>query len=85
MPRIASAKKRQRQTVVRTARNRTQRSALRSAIKRVRSAESAEAANEAFKSAESLIDRAGRKKLIHPNAADRTKRRLARLVAAKQG
>lgn len=80
MPRIKSAKKRMRQTAAATARNRTQRSQLRSAIKKVRTAPGAEAA-EAYAAAVTLIDRAGRKNLIHRNAAARQKSRLAKLVA----
>lgn len=85
MPRIKSAKKRQRQTKVRTARNKAQRSSLRTAIKKVLSAETAAEATEALKAAEALVDRAGRKNLVHRNAAARTKSRLAKLVSAKQG
>jgi len=80
VPRIKSAKKRMRQAVGATARNRTQRSQLRSAIKKVRSAAAGEAA-EAYAAAIKVIDRAGRKNLIHRNAAARQKSRLARLVA----
>ena len=79
MPRIKSAKKRMRQAVGATARNRTQRSQLRSAIKKVRNAAPAEAA-DAYAAAIKVIDRAGRKNLIHRNAAARQKSRLARLI-----
>lgn len=79
MPRIKSAKKRMRQAAAATARNRTQRSQLRSAIKKVRSAAQEEAA-EAYSAAVKIIDRAGRKNLIHRNAAARQKSRLAKLV-----
>ena len=61
--------------------NRTQRSQLRSAIKKVRAAAGA-AAQTAYDEAVHLIDRAGRKRLIHPNAAARQKSRLAKLVKA---
>jgi small subunit ribosomal protein S20 len=65
--------------------NRTQRSQLRTAIKKVRSATGA-AAQAAYDEAARLIDRAGRRRLIHPNAAARNKSRLAKLVkgAAKK-
>lgn len=86
MPRIKSAKKRQRQTKVRTARNKAQRSALRTAVKKVRTVKDAKEAESALKDAQALVDRAGRKRLIHPNAAARTKSRLAKAVnAAKAG
>ena len=81
VPRIKSAKKRMRQAKTHTTLNRTQRSKLRSAIKKVRSAVSAQA-QAAYDEAVQLIDRAGRKRLIHPNAAARQKSRLAKLVKA---
>jgi small subunit ribosomal protein S20 len=76
VPRIKSAKKRLRQTKARTAHNRTQRSQLRTALKKVRSVTDPAAKQTAFAEAEQLIDRAGRKRLIHPNAAGRLKSRL---------
>ena len=84
MPRIKSAKKRMRQTKVRTARNRGTRSELRTAIKKVRSAATPAEAAKALKEAEKLIDRAGRKNIVHRNTAARTKSRLAKAVAAKK-
>ncbi|MEI2719028.1 MAG: 30S ribosomal protein S20 [Gemmatimonadales bacterium] len=78
MPRIKSAKKRMRQTKVRTAANKTQRSALRTAVKKVRTAATPAEAAEALKGAESALDRAGRKNLVHRNTAARTKSRLAK-------
>lgn len=83
MPRIKSAKKRMRQTKVRTERNRAQKSALRTAVKKVRTAATPADAQAALKAAEALLDRAGRKNLVHRNTASRTKSRLAKLVAAK--
>ncbi len=85
MPRIKSSKKRQRQTKVRTARNKAQRSALRSAVRKVRAADTVAEATAALVAAEALVDRAGRKNLIHRNVANRTKSRLAKLVNAKAG
>ena len=79
MPRIKSAKKRMRQAKTHTTLNRTHRSQLRTAIKKVRSAAGA-AAQAAYDEAVQLIDRAGRKRLIHPNAAARQKSRLSKLV-----
>ncbi len=83
MPRIKSSKKRMRQTRTRTARNRAQRSKLRSAVKRVKVAPTQKEAQEALLAAERLLDRAGRKHLVHPNNAARHKSRLAKLVATK--
>ncbi|MEO7987458.1 MAG: 30S ribosomal protein S20 [Gemmatimonadales bacterium] len=81
MPRIKSAKKRMRQAKTHTALNRTQRSKLRTAIKKVRAAVAGEA-QSAYAEAVKMLDRAGRKRLIHPNAAARQKSRLAKLMAA---
>jgi small subunit ribosomal protein S20 len=66
------------------ARNRAQRSQLRTALKKVRAAASAKDAQAAYLEAASLLDRAGRKNLVHRNTASRTKSRLAKLVAAKK-
>ena len=83
MPRIKSAQKRMRQSRARTAVNRTQRSALRTALKKVRTA-TGDAAAKAYADAVTLLDRAGRKRIIHPNAAARQKSRLAKLVETKK-
>ena len=80
MPRIKSAKKAMRQARAHQARNRTQRSALRTALKRVRAAASADQATQAYKVAVQLLDRAARKGIIHPNNAARHKSRLAAAV-----
>jgi small subunit ribosomal protein S20 len=68
-----------RQTKVRTAVNRSQRSQLRNAVKIVRQATTPEERAKAFAKAEQLLDRAGQKRIIHPNAAARAKSRLAKL------
>ena len=81
MPRTKSAKKAMRQTKTRTERNRAQRSQLRNAVKKVRSAGTADEATKAFEAAQKVLDRAGRKNLIHKNAAARQKSRLAKAVA----
>jgi small subunit ribosomal protein S20 len=83
VPRIKSAKKRMRQAKTHTVLNRTQRSKLRTAIKKVRAAV-ADEAKEAYADAVKMLDRAGRKRLIHPNAAARQKSRLAKLIAGKK-
>ena len=83
MPRIKSAQKRMRQGRARTATNRAQRSELRTALKKVRAATGA-AAEQAYAEAVALLDRAGRKRIVHPNAAARQKSRLAKLVAGKK-
>ncbi len=75
MPRIASAKKNMRKTKTATARNRSQRAALRTALKTAK----ADASSPAQKlAATKLLDRAARKGLIHRNAAARQKSKLAK-------
>jgi small subunit ribosomal protein S20 len=82
VPNTNSAKKRMRQSDRRRGRNRASRTALRSAIKNVRSAP-AEEGESAYRSAVRLLDRAARKGLIHKNAAARSKRRLGKVTASK--
>ncbi len=78
MPNIASAKKNMRKSRAAAVRNRAQRSALRTALKKAHSTE-AEAAERL--TAVTLLDRAARKGLIHPNAAARHKSRMAKKAA----
>lgn len=80
MPRIKSAKKAMRQARARSDRNRPQRSALRTALKHVRLAQSGDVAQKAYAVAVQLLDRAARKGLLHKNNAARHKSRLAALV-----
>ena len=78
MPNIASAKKNMRKTRAATVRNRAQRAALRTALKR---AKAPTASADDRTKAVSLLDRAARKGLIHANAAARHKSRLATAAA----
>ncbi len=78
MPNTRSAKKRMRQTARGRQRNRPQRSALRSVVRKVRGAATAEEAAQALRAAEAALDRAARKGLIHRNTAARQKSRLAK-------
>jgi small subunit ribosomal protein S20 len=80
MPKIKSAKKAMRQAKTRTVRNKAQQSTLRTALKRVRAAATADAAAAAYTLAVRLLDRAARKGLIHKNNAARHKSRLAAMV-----
>ena len=73
MPNIASAKKNMRKSRAAAVRNRAQRSALRTALKKARTEG---AAPEVLKQAVSLLDRAARKGLIHRNKAARHKSQL---------
>jgi small subunit ribosomal protein S20 len=85
MPNSASSKKRLRQNVVRRARNRSAKSAVRTQIRKVRNAidagDAALCATE-FRMAVKELDQAAAKKIIHPNAAARTKSRLSKAVKA---
>jgi small subunit ribosomal protein S20 len=74
VPNIASAKKNMRKSRAATVRNRAQRSALRTALKR---AKAPTATAEERTNAVSLLDRAARKGIIHANAAARHKSRMA--------
>lgn len=74
MPNIASAKKNMRKSRAATVRNRAQRSALRTALKK---AKAPGATAEAKLDAVRLLDRAARKGLVHRNTAARHKSRLA--------
>jgi len=84
VPRIKSAKKALRKSRSANERNRVRRSQLRTAVKKVRSATTAAEAQVAYREAARLLDRAGRKNLVHKNTASRAKSRLHKLVAAKQ-
>ena len=79
-----SATKRIRQTATKTESNRAHVSAMRTAVKRFRSAVEAGEANveELFRLAAKEIDSAATKGLIHKNKAARDKSRLARLLKA---
>jgi len=85
---IESAKKRAKQAEVRRLRNASQRSAMRTQVKsllKVISGGDANAANEAFRSTASVLDKAARKGLIHKNKAARTKSRLNKKIKALAG
>lgn len=88
MPNTKSAKKRLRQNVVRRARNRSIKSAIRTQIRKVREAVRAgdlEKADVEFRLAAQRLDRAAAARVIHPNRAGRLKSRLQNLMRkAKQ-
>ncbi|MFN9309290.1 30S ribosomal protein S20 [Gemmatimonas sp.] len=75
MPNIKSAKKDLRKSRAAAVRNRAQRSALRTAVKKAKAA--AAAADDRL-NAVSLLDRAARTGLIHKNAAARQKSKIAK-------
>jgi small subunit ribosomal protein S20 len=80
MPNIKSAKKRMELSRVANSRNRTNRSRIKTAIRRIREAETAEVAQAHMKEAVALLDRAGTKRLMHPNKVARIKSQIARHV-----
>ncbi|MEN1925580.1 30S ribosomal protein S20 [Luteimonas sp. MJ293] len=87
MANIKSSKKRAKQAVGRNQRNSSQRSQLRTAVKKVikaLDANDAAAAQDAFKSAQPLLDRFGARGLIHRNKAARHKSRLSARIKALQ-
>jgi small subunit ribosomal protein S20 len=75
----ASAEKRNRQRIKRTARNRAAKSALRTSVKKARTAikQSPAEASAVVKSASSALDRAAKKGTIPARRASRLKGRLA--------
>lgn len=86
MPNTASAKKALRQSVKRRLHNRSQISALRTSVKKVRSLAAEgnlEGAAAALRVACRKLDQAAAKNLIHKNTAARTKSRLSKLLKAK--
>jgi small subunit ribosomal protein S20 len=86
MPNSPSAKKSMRKAEVRRERNRSDRSALRTVLKRCRAAAAgtdATAAETAFRLAVKKLDQAAANHLIHKNTAARTKSRLSRLLIKK--
>ncbi len=89
MPNSNSAKKRLRQNAKRRGVNRTKRSTLRTQIRRVTEAVEAgdvEKSEAEFRVASQKLDQAAAHRLIHPNAAARTKSRLSkRIKSAKEG
>lgn len=77
------AAKRVRTNEQRRTRNRGTRSEIRSAIKSVRGAATKADATKDLAHAMSLVDKAAKKRTIHPNAAARLKSRMAKAIAAK--
>lgn len=84
VPRIQSAKKQLRKSRSAAERNKMQRSALRTAVKQVRAATTKAEAEKALNKANALLDRAGRKNLVHRRNAARMKSRLAAVVAGRK-
>jgi small subunit ribosomal protein S20 len=85
MANTAQARKRARQAEVTRQRNASQKSALRTAVKKVKKAIAAgdkAAAAATFQSSQAVIDRIADKRIVHKNLASRTKSRLAQAIKA---
>lgn len=83
MANSAQARKRARQAVAQRMHNMSQRSALRTAIKKVRKAIEAgdkAAAQSVFQASMSIIDRIADKNIVHKNKAARHKSRLSAAI-----
>ena len=83
MPNSSSARKSQRQNEARRLRNRTQRSELRTFVKRVRKLAdegSVDEAREVFPTVQKKLDQAAAKHLIHKNKAARLKSRISAMI-----
>ena len=85
MPIIKSSIKDVRRIKRRTARNRAAKTALRTAIKNVRTAPDAEKAKSALRKAVKALDTACTRGIIHRNTASRNKSRLSAFVQKKFG
>ena len=85
MANSAQAKKRARQAEVTRQRNASQKSELRTAIKKVRKAIAGgdkAAATKTLQESQAVMDRIADKKVVHKNLVSRTKSRLASAIKA---
>lgn len=85
MANTAQARKRARQAEATRQRNAGQKSALRTAVKKVKKAIAAgdkAAAVATFQASQAVIDRVADKRIVHKNLASRTKSRLAQAIKA---
>jgi len=76
------AEKRNRQNIQAREANKSLHTAMRTAMKRVLRAQSAETARKELPEAMKRVDKAAKRRVIHKNAAARFKRQLARAVTA---
>lgn len=82
MPNITSAKKRMKLSADARLRNRSERTRIRTAIKNVRQATTADAGEACLREAVALLDRAATRRLFHPNRVARIKSGLTRHVSS---
>ena len=83
MANSAQARKRARQAEATRQRNASQKSALRTAVKKVKKAIEAgdkSAATTVFRESQAIIDRIADKRIVHKNLVARTKSRLAQAI-----
>ena len=80
MPNIKSAKKRMELSRAARAKNRAERSKIRTAIKRVRAATTAGEGQTRLLEAQAVLDRAATRRLVAPNAVSRIKSQLMKHV-----
>ena len=80
MANTRSAEKRNRQDQKRNEHNRSQRTRLKTAVKKVAAETDANRAAEAYKETAALLDRLASRRVIHPNKAARKKSQLARQI-----
>lgn len=85
MANTAQARKRARQAEATRKRNASAKSALRTAVKKVKKALASgdkAAATKQLRESQSIIDRVADKKVVHKNMTSRTKSRLAQAIKA---
>ena len=80
MPNLKSAKKRMQLSAIARNKNRAERARIRTAIKNVRAATTAEAGEASLRRAVALLDRAATKNLIPSNRVGHTKGALTKFV-----
>ena len=80
MANTRSAEKRMRQDRKRNVQNKTQRSRLKTAVKKVTTETDPRKAEEQFKETAAMLDRFASRRLIHPNKAARKKSQLAKAI-----
>ncbi len=83
MQRHTTTIKRHRQSLKRNAKNRTERSRVKTHIKNVEEAATKETAETALKAAVKVLDSSAHPKVIHPNKVARIKSRLTRLISTR--
>ena len=85
MPNTKQSKKRMQTDDDRRMRNKTVRTSMRSAVKKVLQSESSDEAAAALPEAFKRVDKAAKKNVIHDNAAARTKSALQRHITKLNG